>query len=181
MTRNATVLYVMLYLTTIVAANLLVAALGMWIAPVLSLVFIGLDMALRDHLHNRWERRGKLWPRMLSLVVAGSILSAAIQPASWSIAVASGISFALAGILDAGVYAALHRHNMLVKANGSNLLSAVVESATFLYLAVGYVDSVLLSTMWCMKVCGGFIASSILHRIQQRSKFHVDRTEEVRV
>lgn len=55
-----------LYLFAIVAANLLVAEFGPSVTILNAFLFIGLDITVRDHLHERWERL-HLWRNMALL------------------------------------------------------------------------------------------------------------------
>jgi len=71
---------VFLYLSAIVAANLLVVAFGPGMSILNAFLFIGFDLSTRDALHDRWRGRN-LWPRMLLLVATGSAISAVTEKA----------------------------------------------------------------------------------------------------
>lgn len=153
-----------LYLIAIVAANLMVAQFGPSSAILNAFLFIGLDLTARDSLHERWSG-AHLWRNMLLLIGTGSILSALLNVNATPIAVASFAAFALAGIADTIVYALLGERSRLLKMNGSNLVSAAVDSLVFPALAFGF------PLMWpivigqfAAKVIGGFIWSLILSR-----------------
>ena len=49
-------IWVALYLAAIVAANLLVATYGPAVAVLNAFWLIGLDLSLRDRLHDRWAK-----------------------------------------------------------------------------------------------------------------------------
>ncbi|MDV7393141.1 hypothetical protein RZS08_17340, partial [Arthrospira platensis SPKY1] len=79
---------VFIYFAAIVAANLLIAAFGPWFSIINSFVLIGLDLVLRDHLHDSWQGKGFM-PRMLGLIVGAGAVSYLLNPASGQIALAS--------------------------------------------------------------------------------------------
>lgn len=62
-----------LYLTAIVAANLLVAKFGVTVVILNAFVFIALDLTTRDVLHEQWHGRN-LWAKMAALIATGSAL-----------------------------------------------------------------------------------------------------------
>lgn len=166
------IILIALYLAAIVAANLLVVQFGPAVSIINALVFIGLDITTRDHLHESWRGRG-LWPRMLALIAAGSILSWWLNRDAGPIAVASFAAFSAAGIADALVYTALGSRARLVKINGSNVVSAAVDSLVFPALAFGW------PLLWWVvlgqfvaKVAGGAIWSVILEFIRRKRWTH---------
>jgi len=79
------VIYAVVYIAALVAANLLVAWLGPWFSLVNAFVLIGLDLSLRDKLHDLWEG-DKLAIKMGGLIATASIISYAINPATGMIA-----------------------------------------------------------------------------------------------
>ena len=153
---------IILYLIAIVAANLLVAKFGAGMAIINAFVFIGLDITARDALHERWKHEG-LWWKMGVLILSGSALSAALNWRAARIAGASCLAFAGAGAVDAIVYHVLREKVRLVKINGSNVVSAAVDSIIFPALAFGF--PLLIGVMvgqFVAKVAGGFIWSLML-------------------
>ena len=48
-------IYPAIYIAALVIANLLVAWIGPWFSPINAFVLIGLDLSLRDKLHEQWE------------------------------------------------------------------------------------------------------------------------------
>jgi queuosine precursor transporter len=152
---------ILLYLSAIVLANLSVAAFGPGVSIVNAFLFIGLDLTTRDVLHERWQAH--LWRNMVLLIATGSILSAALNWNALPIAVASFVAFGLAALVDTVVYQRLRNRTKFVKINGSNLMSAAVDSITFPTLAFGF--PLLIPVMvgqFVAKIGGGFIWSLIL-------------------
>lgn len=150
------------YLVAIVAANLLVAALGPSVAVANAFLFIGLDLTARDRLHEAWRGRGLVW-KMGALIAAGSALSYLLNANAGPIALASFCAFAVSATLDGVVYAALGRRAYLVRVNGSNVISAAADSVIFPALAFGFpLLWGVMAGQFAAKVAGGFIWSSVL-------------------
>ena len=127
------VLYSVLYLAAIVAANLLTTWLGPWVTPINALVFIGWDITAKDKLQHRW---GFGW-KLAGLIGAGSLLSVMLCWGAWRIALASFVAFGVSGLADALVYERLRSRPWWVRVNGSNVASAILDSALFLWIAFG--------------------------------------------
>lgn len=152
------------YLIAIVAANLIVASLGAWIAPLCGFALASFDLVARDGLHDAW-RNDKLWRKMALLIGTGSTLSWLVNRNAGQIALASFVAFALAGLADALLYHWLRDRPRLQRINGSNLLSSAVDSLVFPILAFGW------PPMWhiCFwqfvaKFSGGVLWSWVLFR-----------------
>ena len=152
-------LYIILYLGAIVLANLLITWLGPSAAIWVAFLFIGLDLTARDHLHEAWHGRGLLW-KMTLLIGTGSLLSWVLNRNAGQIAIASFVAFACAGTADALIYHLLGDKAKLLKINGSNIVSAAVDSAVFPALAFGFplLWAVMLG-QFAAKVAGGFLWS----------------------
>lgn len=156
-------LFVIAYIAAIVCANLTVAHFGPWFSPINAFLLIGLDLAVRDHLHDRW--RGKyMWPRMLGLIAAAGAISFALNPAIGKIALASVIAFCAAGLVDTVVYHWLRHHGYMVRANGSNTSAAAVDSLLFPAIAFGGFMPAIVALQFAAKVFGGGIWAWIIHR-----------------
>ena len=141
------------YLAAIVAANLLVATFGPAVSIVNAFLLIALDLTSRDRLHAAWAGRGLAW-RMAALIVAGSAISYLLNHSAGPIALASLAAFAASATVDALVYHLLRRRTWLVRANGSNVLSAAIDSLVFPILAFGW------PPLWAI-VIGQFAAKTI--------------------
>lgn len=156
-----------LYLIAIVLANLLVARFGPSVTIINAFLFIGLDLTTRDYLHGRW-RHNHLGFKMLALIGAGSLLSYALNVNAGPIALASFVAFAAAGAADTLTYSLLGDKSKLLRINGSNVVSAAVDSLLFPLLAFGW------PLLWWIvlgqfvaKVAGGFIWSMVLRRAEK--------------
>jgi hypothetical protein len=156
---------VILYAAAMVGANLSVAAFGPWISPVNAFLLIGLDLSLRDHLHDRWTGPG-LWPRMGALIAAAGLVSYALNPAAGRIALASFAAFVCAGVVDAVVYHALRRRGYLARSNGSNVAGAAADSILFPSIAFGAFLPAIVALQFAAKVAGGFVWSIAIRRVR---------------
>ena len=154
--------YISLYLTAIVAANLLIAKFGPSMAVINSFLFIGFDLVARDKLHDAWQRR-RLLPKMAALIAAGSLLSWLFNRNSGQIGLASFAAFALAGGADALLYHRLRPWAKLLQVNGSNVGGALIDSIAFPLLA-GFPPPLLpiIVSMFVAKVAGGAVWSVLL-------------------
>ena len=158
--------YVALYLVAIVLANLTVAWFGPRMVIINAFLFIGLDLTARDYLHEAWHGRGLLW-KMTLLIGAGSVISYALNKDAAQIAIASFIAFACAAIADTIIYHLLKERIYLVKVNGSNIVSALVDSLIFPTLAFGVFMPLIIMGQFAAKVGGGFVWSIILRRARK--------------
>jgi uncharacterized PurR-regulated membrane protein YhhQ (DUF165 family) len=158
---------IVLYLGAIVLANLALAHFGIIADIPISFLFIGLDLTTRDYLHQRWENKN-LWRNMALLIATGSIISALLNINALPIAIASFVAFSGAGIADTIMYHYLGDKERIVRINGSNVISAGVDSFLFPALAFGF--PLLLPIMigeWIAKVGGGFIWSLVFDKFRE--------------
>lgn len=155
-----------IYLAAIVAANLLAAEYGPAITPYTAFLLIGVDLTLRDYLHDRWPLRyptGWRW-MMAGLIVTGGLLSWLVQPDAGRIALASSVAFMVSALLDTLVYHALGSRPWMVRANGSNVVGAAADSILFPTLAFGVFLPLIILGQFAAKVGGGLLWSAIIAR-----------------
>jgi hypothetical protein len=158
-----------LYLLAIVAANLLVVAFGPSVVIATSFILIAFDLAARDALHDAWRGR-QLWPRMVTLIGAGSLLSWLLNINAGPVALASFLAFALSGAADALTYHLLRDRPRLTRMNGSNVVSGLIDSVVFLSLLATFgglpwgAVPVLVLGQWGAKMAGGALWSVVLTR-----------------
>lgn len=154
---------VVIYLVSIVAANLLIVWLGRWMSVVNAFLFIGLDLVTRDLLHDAWHGK-RLALKMGALIAAGSLLSWLLNRDAAQIAIASFVAFALAALTDTAVYAVAVRRGWtwLQRSNGSNVASAAVDSLAFPTIASGGLQPALTILQFVAKTTGGLLWSVVL-------------------
>ena len=161
-------IYSGIYIAALVLANLLVAWLGPWFSPINAFVLIGLDLSLRDKLHEQWQN-DKLILKMGGLIVVASVVSYLLNPAAGTIALASFVAFALAMIADSIAYHFLREKSWMIRSNGSNIAGAAVDSITFPTIAFGGLMLEIVALQFIAKLFGGGIWSFLLTKIPQRA------------
>ena len=151
-------IFSIIYVIALVAANLLVAWLGPWFSPINAFVLIGLDLSLRDKLHEQW-RNDKLLLKMSTLIIVASVISFVCNPASGSIALASFLAFGFAMAADALTYHFLRNKTWMMRSNGSNVAGAAVDSIVFPTIAFGGLMPGIVFLQFLAKIFGGFLWS----------------------
>jgi len=150
-----------LYLAAVVAANLVVTWLGPEASVATAFLFIGLNITARDRLHDAWRGSGLRW-KMAALIAGGAGISYAMNQAAAQVALASFAAFALSESADALVYDRLRDSRWAVRVNGSNVVSAAVDSVVFPTLAFGALMPFIVAGQFCAKVFGGAMWSWVL-------------------
>lgn len=153
---------VALFLAAIVAANLSAEHWGPQASIYNAFAFIGLDLTLRDRLHDALGGRRLA---LAAVVAAGALVSWLVNRDAGDVAVASCVAFAAAFTIDAVVYELLHRRPWLERANASNVPAAAADSLIFPTLAFGGLVWFVTFAQFCAKVAGGLVWSLVLaHR-----------------
>jgi queuosine precursor transporter len=157
-----------IFIAAIVAANLLVAHFGPWFSPINAFVLIGLDLSLRDWLHDRW--RHQLW-KMAVLIGTAGVVSWLLNPAAGRIAIGSTVAFVVASSVDAAVYHRLIDWPWMGRANGSNAAGALTDSIVFPLVAFGWFPGVvpLIGVQWLAKTSGGLVWAAALSPWRSRA------------
>ena len=161
-------IYAVVYIAALVAANLLVAWLGPWFSLVNAFVLIGLDLSLRDKIHDLWEG-DNLALKMGGLIATASVVSYAINPATGMIAFASLAAFSLSMVADSVAYQYLKGKDWIVRANGSNIAGSAVDSLVFPTIAFGGLMIEIVLLQFLAKVAGGFVWSYLLKKYEHIS------------
>ncbi len=144
------------YAIAMTLANLSVAAFGPSVTAINAFVLIGLDLAMRDWLHVRL----KVW-QMGALIAFTGLLTFALNPAAGQIAVASAVAFTAAALVDWGTFSKL-KGTWRVRANGSNIAGAAVDSLVFPTLAFGALMPQVVLAQFAAKIFGGALWTWIL-------------------
>lgn len=159
----------LVYLAAIVAANLAVVAFGPGITILDAFLLIGLDLTLRDRLHDEWKGRW-LRPKMVALIAAGGVLSYLVNASAAQIALSSTVAFVVAAALDATVYGLLEGRPRWERVNGSNIVGAAADSLLFPTLAFGSFLPLIVLGQFLAKVLGGFLWFWVLRALPVRRR-----------
>jgi len=146
------------YALAMTLANLSIAEFGKIAIPINAFLLIGLDLALRDWLHVRV----KAW-QMAALIAFSGAMTYALNPAAGHIAIASACAFMAAALADWAVFARM-RGSWMMRANGSNVAGALVDSIVFPAMAFGGLDPLIVAQMFISKVAGGAMWAWLIGR-----------------
>ncbi len=161
-------IYSGIYIAALVLANLLVAWLGPWFSPINAFVLIGLDLSLRDKLHEQWQN-DRLILKMGGLIIVASVVSYLLNPTAGTIALASFVAFALSMIADSIAYHFLRHKSWVIRSNGSNIAGAAVDSIAFPTIAFGGLMLEIVALQFIAKLFGGGVWSFLLTKIPQKA------------
>ena len=156
-------IYSIIFITSLVIANLLVAWLGPMFSILNAFFLIGLDLSIRDKLHEYWEN-DRLVLKMAILIVVSSLISYLLNPATGVIAIASLFAFILSMTVDALIYQALKNKTWAIKSNISNIGGSAVDSIVFPTIAFGGLMIEIVLMQFLAKVFGGFIWTYLLRK-----------------
>ena len=148
------------YAIAMTAANLTIATFGPWVSPINAFFLIGLDLALRDWLHVRL----KVW-QMGALIASTGALTFMLNPTADHIAVASAVAFTAAALVDWITFIRL-RGTWLIKANGSNIAGAAIDSLVFPTLAFGVLMPHIVAMQFIAKVVGGALWALVISKFK---------------
>lgn len=151
---------IVVYAIAMTAANLTIATFGPWVSPINAFFLIGLDLALRDWLHVRL----KVW-QMGALIASTGLLTFMLNPTAGHIAVASAVAFTAAALVDWITFIRL-RGTWLIKANGSNIAGAAIDSLVFPTLAFGVLMPHIVAMQFIAKVAGGALWALVISKFK---------------
>lgn len=172
-------IFVSLYLLAIVLANLSVAYFGTHAVIVNAFLFIGLDLTVRDELHERWNNN-YLFPKMTALVLSGSLLSYFLNNAVAQIAMASFVAFVCAGVVDTILYQVLKNKTQIKRVNMSNVGSSLTDSILFPTIAFGSLMPALIVGQFLAKIIGGFVWYIVIKRLRNSFNTKILRKDKIR-
>ena len=170
--------YIIIYLSAIVSANLLI----IWFGPAVSILnaffLIGLDLSLRDRLHDLWKGEG-LWWKMLALICGGSAITVLLNYEALPIALASATAFLASGIGDALTYHRLRDRSFMVRATGSNVTGSLIDSLVFPIMAFGFPPlwGIVLGQL-VAKIGGGAVWAFLLNKLSTKTNY--EKEKEIR-
>lgn len=137
------------YASAIIAANLIVAYFGAIASIYNSFFLIGLDLALRNYLSFKLDKK-----QMAMMIVGTGLVSYVINPASGMIAIASCVAFVLASLTDWFVFNT-STGNWLKRNFFGNSAGALIDSVVFPTIAFGALMPTIVVAQFAAKVAGG--------------------------
>ena len=152
-----------IYALAMTAANLSISHFGPWVSPINSFLFIGLDLALRDMLHQKL----KTW-QIGCLIIGTGLLTYILNPAAGMIAIASAVSFTAAYVIDWAVFAKLSG-TWVNGVNGSDVAGAAVDSIVFPTLAFGVMMPQIVAMQFAAKVAGGAFWAYLISKVKHEA------------
>lgn len=156
-------MYSILFVLALICANLTVAIFGPWVSPINAFLLIGLDLSIRDKLHDKWNGNPI---KIGGLILVAGVLSYLLNPASGIVAIASVCAFCASMAIDSFVYQKLKSKPWHVKSNGSNISGAFADSLIFPTIAFGELIPHIVVLQFFAKVIGGFVWTLILQRTE---------------
>jgi hypothetical protein len=99
---------------------------------------------------------------MFVLIFSGSMISYLINKDAKQIAIASCASFFIAGSFDFIVYQVLKGHSRAFKMNASNIVSAIIDSLVFPWIAFKMIDPAFSLGQSSLKIFGGIFWTLVL-------------------
>lgn len=149
---------VFLYIACMVVANLSIAFFGPWVSPLNAFLLIGLDMVVRDRLHDQWLHEN-LIIKMFGLIAVAGIITYVLNPAAGVISVASTLAFVAAMSVNTLVYQIIHKKKWMVRSNVSNVGGSAADSVVFPTVAFGVFMWEIVLLQFIAKVAGGLLWS----------------------
>lgn len=150
---------IFVYAVAMTLANLSIAAFGPWVSPINAFIFIGLDLVLRDVLHEKL----KPW-QMGALIGATGLITYGLNPSAGMIAVASAVSFTAAAVVDWGVFLKA-QGTWFARSTKSNIAGAAVDSLVFPTVAFGVLMPHIVAMQFVAKVIGGAVWGYLIKRV----------------
>ena len=157
------------FIGALVLANLLVTWFGPWALPITAFFMIGLDLTIRDALHEAWHGK-QLVLRMGLLIGLGAVIAFILNRNAFWIGLASFCAFASAGAADVAVYSVLFKKPWMIKVNASNAAAALADSLIFTLVAFHEWMPTLVASQFAIKLGGGFMWSLILGYVRKRKR-----------
>lgn len=156
-------------LAAIAAANLAVQRWGYSALPFTAFALVPFEMLARDILHERWRDAGREWVGMLGLILAGGLVTVAINAEAVRIAAASVTAFSVSLSVNAAVFHRLFCQGRVVRMNASNAAAAVLDSLIFPVVAFGAISAPLAAGQAGAKFFGGVLFTALFIAYRQRA------------
>lgn len=157
-----TYLIALVYILSVVFANLSASHFGIWVTPINAFFLIGLEITVRDLLHERITHL-----KLIGIVLVAGVLSYLINIDAQNIAIASFIAVTVSCLLDYFVFKKV-KGSWLKKSNSSNVVSSMSDSLIFPTVAFGSFNVGVVLLQFFLKLLGGFLWSLLINRVRNK-------------
>lgn len=151
---------IFIYALAMTIANLSISFFGPWVSPINAFLFIGLDLALRDFLHEKINKR-----QMFMLISASGLITYFLNPSAGIIAIASSASFIISAFVDWAVFYKA-KGSWIKRSNVSNVAGSAVDSVVFPTMAFGVLMPEIVVLQFVAKVAGGAFWAHIINKFK---------------
>lgn len=163
--------YILIFLLAIILANLSVAYFGPISTPFNAFFLIGLELSIRDRIHETWHGKHLAW-KMFGLIVTGAVITYLLNKEAGMICLASVVAFGVALIVDAIIYEVFFNNPRFWKMNYSNIGSATADSILFPTIAFGEFMPLIILGQFLAKTIGGGVWAWILTRNDSKGGYY---------
>lgn len=159
-----TFLIILVYVLSVVAANLSANYFGIWVTPINAFLLIGLEITVRDLLHERINHF-----QLVGVVLVAGVISYLINIDAQNIAIASFVAVTVSCSLDYFVFKKT-KGTWFRKSNTSNVFSSASDSLLFPTIAFGSFNLGVVLLQFFLKLFGGFLWSLAINKLKQPNK-----------
>ena len=153
------------YILSVVLANLSASHFGIWVTPINAFLLIGLEITVRDLLHERLNHL-----QIISVVLVAGVASYMLNADTQNIALASFLAVVVSCFVDYFVFK-YTKGSWLKKSNTSNVFSSATDSLIFPTVAFGSFNLGVVLLQFVLKLSGGFIWSLLINKLKTKKVF----------
>ena len=153
------------YILSVVLANLSASHFGIWVTPINAFLLIGLEITVRDLLHERLNHL-----QLIGVVLVAGVASYVLNADTQNIALASFLAVIVSCFVDYFVFKRT-KGSWLKKSNTSNVFSSATDSLIFPTVAFGSFNLGVVLLQFILKLSGGFLWSLLINKLKTKKVF----------
>ena len=153
------------YISSVVLANLSASHFGIWVTPINAFLLIGLEITVRDLLHERLNHL-----QLIGVVLVAGVASYVLNADTQNIALASFLAVVASCFVDYFVFKRT-TGSWLKKSNTSNVFSSATDSLIFPTVAFGSFNLGVVLLQFILKLSGGFLWSLLINKLKTKKVF----------
>ena len=153
------------YILSVVLANLSASHFGIWVTPINAFLLIGLEITVRDLLHERLNHL-----QLIGVVLVAGVASYVLNADTQNIALASFLAVVVSCFVDYFVFKRT-KGSWLKKSNTSNVFSSATDSLIFPTVAFGSFNLGVVLLQFILKLSGGFLWSLLINKLKTKKVF----------